>query len=107
MRKSVDPIEFFRDFVIVPNPPGTISAEAQLILYEAVKKCKTLAVIVEGEEDLLVLPLMVHMPLGSVIIYGQPCKGMVVITLTEEQRNWAIQFMDAMQQKVVCSYDNP
>jgi uncharacterized protein (UPF0218 family) len=107
MRKSIEPIEFDREHVCVSNPPGTISANAQRILYKAIQKHKTIAVIVKGEEDLLVLPLMVHMPLGSVIIYGQPSEGMVVITLTEERKNWAIQFMNTMYREVLCPCDNP
>lgn len=107
MRKSIEPIEFNREQVYVSNPPGTISAEAQRILYEATQKCKTLAVIVNGEEDLLVLPLMVHMPIGSVIVYGQPSEGMVVITLSEEGKKWAIHFMDEMMEETGCHCDNP
>jgi hypothetical protein len=97
MRKAVDPIEFDREYVNVPNPPGTITAAAQKVLFEAIQCCQTLAIIVDGEEDLLVLPLMAHMPLGSVIIYGQPREGMVVITLTQERRDWANQFLSKMQ----------
>jgi uncharacterized protein (UPF0218 family) len=99
MRKSVDPMEFDRENVNVINPAGTITAQSQQVLYEAVQECKSLAVIVDGEEDLLVLPLMVHMPLGSVIVYGQPREGMVVITVTEERRHWAEKFMDTMQRE--------
>ena len=97
MRKSVDPIELDREYVNVPNPPGTITAESQTVLYDAARECKHLAVIVDGEEDLLVLPLMAFMPLGSVIIYGQPREGMVVITLTDERRQWVKEFMANME----------
>lgn len=97
MRKSVDPLEIDRTQVNVFNPPGTITAESQRILSSAARECKNLAVIVDGEEDLLVLPLMVHMPLGSIIIYGQPREGMVVITISEERRNFAKNFMETMQ----------
>ena len=103
MRKSIEPIEFDREQRCVSNPPGTISAEAQRILFQSIQKYKTLAIIVEGEEDLLVLPLMVQMPIGSVIIYGQPREGMVVITLTEERKNWAKNFIDQMKSEIVCS----
>ncbi|MBM3292454.1 DUF359 domain-containing protein [Candidatus Bathyarchaeota archaeon] len=60
---------------------------------------KKLAIIVEGEEDLLVLPLMADMPLGSVIIYGQPNEGLVIITITEERQNWARNFINQMENK--------
>ncbi len=97
MRKSVDPIEIDRSSVNVLNPPGTITAESQKVLFEAAQGCSNLIVIVDGEEDLLVLPLMAHMPLGSVIVYGQPREGMVVITISEERRSFAKRFMETMQ----------
>ena len=103
MRKTIDPIEFEREYVQASNPPGSITAEAQTVLLNAVKGCRHLAVIVDGEEDLLVLPLMVFMPTGSVIIYGQPGEGMVVITITEERRSWAKDFMEKMHRKEILS----
>ena len=97
MRESVEPLEIDREYVKVVNIPGTISAESQVVLHEIAKKCLNLFIIVDGEEDLLVLPLMVYMPLDSIIIYGQPREGMVVITLTQERKDWARDFMNKMQ----------
>jgi uncharacterized protein (UPF0218 family) len=99
MRVNIDPIEFERDKVHVVNSPGTISGEARRALEKAVTLKKRLAVVVEGEEDLLVLPLMVVIPAGSVIIYGQPREGMVVVTVTEERRAWARGFMEKMEEE--------
>ncbi|MCK4400253.1 DUF359 domain-containing protein, partial [Candidatus Bathyarchaeota archaeon] len=73
-------------------------AEAQRVLRDAITLKKRLGVVVEGEEDLLVLPLMAMMPIGSVIVYGQPREGMVVVTLTEERRRWAKDFMAEMEE---------
>ena len=98
MRQSVDPIEFDRKFVNVDNPPGTVTAQSQRILSVAAKECAQIAVIIDGEEDLLVLPLMVYLENGSVIIYGQPREGMVVITLDDERREWAKKFLSEMQE---------
>ena len=97
MRKSVDPIEFDRRFVNVDNPPGTVTAQSQRIIRVASEECAQLAIIIDGEEDLLVLPLMVYMPNDSIIIYGQPREGMVVITLDDERRAWAKKFLSEMQ----------
>ena len=98
MRKSVDPIEFDRRFVNVDNPPGTVTAQSQRVLRIAAQECAQLAIIIDGEEDLLVLPLMVYLSNGSVIIYGQPREGMVVITLNDERRAWAEKFISEMQE---------
>ena len=72
-------------------------AESQRILRDASKTCKHLAVIIDGEEDLLVLPLMVYLSNGSIIVYGQPREGMVVITVSDERREWARKFISEMQ----------
>jgi uncharacterized protein (UPF0218 family) len=98
MREDVEPFDL-GDSVDVANPPGTLSVEAQRTLSEAISFNKRLGVVVEGEEDLLVLPLMAWMPVGSVVVYGQPREGMVVVTLTEERRRWAKEFMNTMEEK--------
>jgi len=98
MRKSVDPIEFDRKFVNVDNPPGTVTAQSQRVIKVAAEKCAHLAIIIDGEEDLLVLPLMVYLPSGSAVIYGQPREGMVVITLDDERRSWAKKFLSEMRE---------
>ena len=97
MRRDVDPIEFNCAHVSVSNPQGTITAESQEALYGALEHDNGFRLVADGEEDLLVLPLMVYLPEGSVIVYGQPREGMVVITLTEKNKAWARDFMASMQ----------
>ena len=97
MRRDVDPIEFKCDHLTAKNPPGSITAQSQEALYSALEYDNGFRLVVDGEEDLLVLPLMVMLPEGSVIVYGQPREGMVVITLTEENKKWAKNFMDSME----------
>ena len=99
MRKEVEPIKFSREVVEVSNPQGTITSQSCEILQNAVTLKKRLGVVVEGEEDLLVLPLMAMTPFGSIIVYGQPREGMVVITVTDERRAWAKDFMNQMEEK--------
>ena len=99
MRVNVDPVAHGLRQVKVVNPAGTIQEGAWRALEEAITLKRKLAVVVEGEEDLLVLPLMVSMPKGSVIVYGQPREGLVAVTVTEERRSWARGFMDRMQEK--------
>jgi len=82
--------------VRVKNEPGTISEEAWSTLRRSITLKRQIAVFVEGEEDLLVLPLLAEMPIGSVIAYGQPHEGLVVVTVTEEKREWARRFLNRM-----------
>ena len=52
---------------------------------------------VNGEEDLLVLPVCIHAPENSVILYGQPNKGLVLVQITTEIRNKAQALLDLMK----------
>ena len=99
MRACVEPLSLGNRLEIrTRNPPGTIDAEAWGALEEAVSLKRGVAVIVEGEEDLLVLPLIASMPLGSLIVYGQPLLGMVVVEVTEARKRWAEGFMRRMEE---------
>jgi hypothetical protein len=98
MREEVSPIKLDREEKSVSNDPGTISAQAYNTLREATILNKKLVVIVEGEEDLLVLPLMAMLPINSAIIYGLPGEGLVAMRITEDKRRWAMEFMDKMEE---------
>jgi len=99
MRITVDPLDHgTRRIINTENAQGTVDAEAWDALEEAVTLKSETTVIVEGEEDLLVLPLISLMPLGSVIVYGQPREGMVVVEVSEEMKGWAEDFMARMEE---------
>jgi GTP-dependent dephospho-CoA kinase len=99
LRIPIPPIKHEFPEVKVFNAPATIENKVWSILREAVTLKRKLAVVVEGEEDLLVLPLLAEMPFGSVIAYGQPMEGLVVITVSEEKRDWARDFLNRMEEK--------
>jgi GTP-dependent dephospho-CoA kinase len=62
----------------VKNPAGVITLEAWETIKRAVKDEEAL-IVVEGEEDLLTLPCIVESPSNSLVLYGQPSKGLVVV----------------------------
>ena len=73
------------------NNPGTITPEAAGKLHQLVndespgrKKLK-----VSGEEDLLTLAAILSAPKGSLIIYGQPGRGAVVVKVDERAKRLA------------------
>jgi hypothetical protein len=99
LRAVVEPVEHGLKEIHVPNEAATINAEAWLVLRAAVTLKRRVAVVVEGEEDLLVLPLLAEMPVGSVIAYGQPHEGLVVVTVSDERRDWARGFLNRMEMK--------
>ena len=74
---NIDFGDFFEEVIEIQNPAGTIQKECWIRFMEAIKsKKKTLIKITEGEEDLLVLPLILAIPLeekvGHFAFYGQP-----------------------------------
>jgi len=69
--------DFFEEIIDIRNPTGTIQKECWDIFRESIKSNKkTLVRVIEGEEDLLVLPLILEIPVdekvGHFAFYGQP-----------------------------------
>ena len=52
--------------------------------------------MVIGEEDLLVLPVCAYSPENSVVLYGQPNEGIVIVQINSEIRNKAQSIMNSM-----------
>jgi uncharacterized protein (UPF0218 family) len=52
---------------------------------------------VNGEEDLLVLPVCVYAPENSVVLYGQPNEGLVIVKITPQIRNKTQTLLDSME----------
>ena len=76
------------------NPAGTISKDAVKVLQDALKTASPARVLVEGEEDLLALPAFALAPEGSVVLYGQPLEGLVVVRITPAKQKQAKDLMD-------------
>jgi len=87
MRKSVEPARLAADqTVCVKNPQGTITDEAEGAIVNALRGTQSVKMVVEGEEDLLTLPAILHAPNNALVVYGQPYEGIVVVTVTDEKR---------------------
>ena len=80
--------------MLCKNPAGTISKEAVHVLQSALQTPSPVTVKVEGEEDMLALPLFTMAPKGSVVLYGQPLEGIVLVNITEEKQNEAKELMN-------------
>ena len=59
------------------NPPGEITEESMQIIKKAFSSEPPVRIIVDGEEDLLVIPACIFAPKNSVVMYGQPNEGLV------------------------------
>ncbi len=69
--------DFFEEIIEFENPEGGIKKESFTLLDEIVTSNKrTLFKVIKGEEDLLVLPLVLSIPLNktvkNLVFYGQP-----------------------------------
>ena len=78
------------------NPAAEITEESVSVIRKAFGMTPPVRIVVEGEEDLLVLPVAVYAPDDSVILYGQPNEGLVVVQVTKEVRNKASSIMNSM-----------
>jgi uncharacterized protein (UPF0218 family) len=100
-RQPVDPICLDNcDVTKIKNPAGVITPTA----YEAVKDvCTKLeggshlkAIVVDGEEDLLTLPIVKLAPIGTLVVYGQPYAGIVLVKITRAIKHEAELIMEKM-----------
>ena len=64
------------------------------MLEDALSMSSHVRIIVEGEEDLLALPLFLIVPQGSILLYGQPSEGLVVVKINSKVRKKAKDLMD-------------
>jgi uncharacterized protein (UPF0218 family) len=79
----------------VKNPAGVITLEAWETVKRAMKDEEAL-IVVEGEEDLLALPCIVESPSNSLVLYGQPSKGLVVVDTNPQVKNEASLILSRM-----------
>ncbi|MCX6697287.1 MAG: GTP-dependent dephospho-CoA kinase family protein [Methanoregula sp.] len=76
----------------VENPPGTITDELTRAIGEAVTSTPV-TIFVNGEEDLAVIPLVLAAPDGTIVLYGQPHKGVVLRRVNAEAKSAARALM--------------
>ena len=81
----------------VDNPPSEITDSAIEVIKKAFSMTGSVRIMVSGEEDLLVLPVCVYAPENSVVMYGQPNEGLVIVKVTSEIRNKAQKLLDLME----------
>ncbi len=85
--------------ITVENPPGTITEELMKEVANAMMSDNPLRIFVKGEEDLAALPSIAMAPLSSVVIYGLPEEGAVLVRVTENKRKEIQSLLDIMKCK--------
>ena len=78
------------------NPPGEITEESIQIIKKAFSSEPPVRIVVDGEEDLLVIPVCISAPENSVVMYGQPNEGLVIVRITPEIRAKVQKILDVM-----------
>ena len=78
------------------NPPGEITEESIQVIKKAFSSEPPVRIVVDGEEDLLVVPVCISAPENSFVMYGQPGEGLVIVQITPEIRAKVQKILDAM-----------
>ena len=70
----------------IKNPPGSITHNLLKAIQNSFSSTdkNRKVILVEGEEDLAVLPVVLVSPLGYSVFYGQPNQGIVKVYISEE-----------------------
>lgn len=78
------------------NPAGQITAQSISTIKNALESKPPVQIIVNGEEDLLVIPVCIYAPQNAVVLYGQPNEGLVIVRITQEIRNKTQKLLNLM-----------
>ena len=69
------------------NPPGTITDNLwetiEIAIEKSTKNDERQIIVVDGEEDLAVLPCILMAPENAVLLYGQPNEGLVFLNVSD------------------------
>ncbi len=81
----------------VDNPPGHITKASVDAILHALGMTEPVQLYVNGEEDLLVIPVCIHAPNDATVAYGQPDKGLVLVRITPDIKHKTKAFFDMME----------
>ncbi len=91
----------FRDIKVFKkavNPAGTVSYDAYHTLISLIRPIRPISkpavMRIDGEDDLMTLLAIFLAPLNSLIVYGQPNVGLVIIKVTEAGKLQARKYLD-------------
>jgi uncharacterized protein (UPF0218 family) len=74
------------NILYVDNPPGVLTDELIELITDSIKTSTSdnpIIIVVDGEEDLAVLPAILNSPEDTYILYGQPKEGVVLVNSTK------------------------
>jgi uncharacterized protein (UPF0218 family) len=78
------------------NPAAQITTQSIDAIKKALSSKPPIQILVNGEEDLLVIPVCIFAPENSLVLYGQPNEGLVIVPITQEIRNKTKNLLNRM-----------
>jgi uncharacterized protein (UPF0218 family) len=93
---GVERFKHGRKLFTLVNPPGTVSEESWRVFKEALASAPS-TILVEGEEDLLTIVAVKTVSKGSLVLYGQPGEGVVVVKVDESSRKLIQRILETME----------
>jgi uncharacterized protein (UPF0218 family) len=81
----------------IKNPHGEITPELLKTVQSAFNSTNKTIILIDGEDDLAVLPVLLTSPLGFSIFYGQPNEGLVQLIVNEENKEKAYQLIQKFE----------
>ena len=77
------------------NPPGMLTSSIFEACSKAISQSEIVTIFVDGEEDLVPIPLILMAPLGTILLYGQPNEGVIVREIDISAKRRARRFLDS------------
>ena len=96
-RAKRNPIKTTAQKLFCDNPAGQITTQSIEVIRKAMGLKPPVQVVVNGEEDLLVIPCCIYAPHNAIVFYGQPNEGIVAVPVTEEIRNKTKAILNLMK----------
>ncbi len=79
------------------NNAGEISEDSISIIKRALESNPPVRINVDGEEDLLVIPVCIHAPENCIVMYGQPNEGIVIVQINSEVKEKVQKIVNVMK----------
>lgn len=89
--------------IYVDNPPGVITEDLIDVVNDAIHCNDHVRIFVRGEEDLAAVPAILLAPINSVVLYGQPDEGVVLVKVTQFKKE---EILDIMNKIIINSGDH-
>ena len=95
-QRNIPQTELINTELVCENPASEITDDAVLTIKSAFSSKPPVRIIVNGEEDLLVLQICIEAQDESVVMYGQPNEGLVIVKITPDIRAKVQKLLDLM-----------